>query len=145
MYNQQLDNLINFSFNFNNSMSSNFVEHCPDYIYEKWSKYIGIYPNKVKNKIKIKSIDIWVNKWSVSEEDFENLYPILVFIDSLNQLHKLKTSDIVLLFEKFIGFSVSEINKLPYNDLHQNVINYISIWKKQPSVKRDYNLLSLVG
>jgi hypothetical protein len=97
----------------------------PDYIKEKWNKYIGIDVRNFdddKSYLTYSNIN-WLKRWNVSNEDWIELKRVIRFIISLSDKPILKyrdvwkTSELIENFENQIG-PVSEITQVPYNHIH---------------------------
>ena len=141
----QLDNLIQFCFLFHPSMDCDWKMQSPDYIKEKWDKYIGIdvkhhdydWSYFTHNTIN------WLKTWQVSNEDWIELKRIIRFIISLSDKPILKyrdvwkPSELIENFENQIG-PVSEITQVPYNHIHALIKIQIESWIDDNI--RDYNL-----
>ena len=141
----QLDNLIQFCFLFHPSMDCDWKMQSPDYIKEKWDKYIGIdvkhhdydWSYFTHNTIN------WLKTWQVSNEDWIELKRIIRFIISLSDKPILKyrdvwkPSELIENFENQIG-PVSEITQVPYNHIHALIKIQIENWIDDNI--RDYNL-----
>ncbi len=133
----------------------------PEYIMEKWNKYIGVKPSSdiIFNKEGV--INQWIKKWYVSDKQVDNMKNILEFIVRVNHKHffirgleadendssnHIKPnsvwflSDLIELFEEVVGPS-EDINTEFYNHLHPNVLNIITEWENSKTIKRDINLI----
>ena len=141
----QLDNLIHFCFLFHPSMDCNWKMQSPDYIKEKWNKYIGIDVRNYdddKSYLTYSNIN-WLKTWNVSNEDWIELKRIIRFIISLSDKPILKyrdvwkPSELIENFENQIG-PVSEITQVPYNRIHALIKIQIDRWIDDNI--RDYNL-----
>ena len=144
----QLDNLIHFCFLFHPSMDCNWKMQSPDYIKEKWNKYIGIdvkHHDLDRSYFTHNTIN-WLKRWQVSNEDWIELKRIIRFIVSLSEKPILKAgrykdvwtiSEIIENFENQIG-PVSDITQIPYNHIHALIKIQIDRWIDDNI--RDYNL-----
>jgi hypothetical protein len=141
----QLDNLIHFCFLFHPSMDCNWKMQSPDYIKEKWNKYIGIDVRNFdddKSYLTYSNID-WLKRWNVSNEDWIELKRVIRFIISLSDKPILKyrdvwkPSELIENFENQIG-PVSEITQVPYNHIHALIKKEIDRWIDDNI--REYNL-----
>lgn len=144
----QLDNLIHFCFLFHPSMDCNWKMQSPDYIKEKWNKYIGIdvkHHDLDRSYFTHNTIN-WLKRWQVSNEDWIELKRIIRFIVSLSEKPILKAgrykdvwtiSEIIENFENQIG-PVSEITQVPYNHIHALINIQIENWMNDNI--REYNL-----
>jgi hypothetical protein len=170
MEKSQLNNLIKFCFLFHIENDNNWKSLNKDYILEKWNNYIGVMPvknpslsyknikdlyrnflrnpDRVNNEMfkQIKNLEnilYWAERWGIDK--YDDVKEIIYFIIKLNE-KKLKDSsisDFILIFEESIG-SIKDINKVPYNNLHQLIRSYIDYWLEIPKNKRDYNLNILI-
>jgi len=158
MTKEQLDNLIGFAWNFHPSTSDGILKSSPNYIREKWDRFIGvkpiereIFPNYYTSG--------WLKTWKVSNEDFKDLKEILQFLIEISKYrllspdifptHKLdeflSPSQTISIFEREIGVGVEQINKIKYNGNHIIIQNKIQEWiELVPGNKRDYKLNILV-
>jgi len=117
----------------------------PDYIKEKWNKYIGIDVRNFdddKSYLTYSNID-WLKRWNVSNEDWIALKRVIRFIISLSDKPILKyrdvwkPSELIENFENQIG-PVSEITQVPYNHIHYLIKKEIDRWIDDNI--REYNL-----
>jgi hypothetical protein len=117
----------------------------PDYIKEKWNKYIGIDVRNFdddKSYLTYSNID-WLKRWNVSNEDWIELKRVIRFIISLSDKPILKyrdvwkPSELIENFENQIG-PVSEITQVPYNHIHPLIKKEIDRWIDDNI--REYNL-----
>ena len=144
MTKNQLDNLIQFCFLFHPQCDCNWEMQTPDYLREKWNKYIGVdvtnyeydksyFTNNMVN---------WLKRWNVSNEDFAELKRVIRFISSLSEKPLLKAgrpdmifktyrlwtpSEVIENFENQIS-PVSEIVQTPYNHTHSLIKIEIEKW-----------------
>ena len=127
-------------------MDCDWKMQSPDYIKEKWDKYIGIdvkhhdydWSYFTHNTIN------WLKTWQVSNEDWIELKRVIRFIVSLSEKPILKyrdqnwkPSELIENFENQIA-PVSEINKIPYNYTHALINIQIENWMNNNI--REYNL-----
>ena len=129
-------------------MDCNWKMQSPDYIKEKWNKYIGIdvkHHDLDRSYFTHNTIN-WLKRWQVSNEDWIELKRIIRFIVSLSEKPILKAgrykdvwtiSEIIENFENQIG-PVSEITQVPYNHIHALIKIQIENWIDDNI--RDYNL-----
>lgn len=147
----QLNNLIRFCFLFHKSMVMWINQH-PDYIKEKWNKYIGFTPNKLELYPQDDKTVTWLKKWSVSNEDWEELKEVINFIRVINtklfvvsggnenrRFKQWSPSDLIEEFERLIG-NKEKISNIEVLGLHPLVEKEIEYWMWQTDNKRDYNL-----
>ena len=150
----QIDNLIQFCFLFHPSCDCDWTMQSPDYLKEKWNKYIGIdVTNYEFDKSYFTNNMInWLKRWNVSNEDFAELKRVIRFITSLSEKPLLKVgrykdvwtlSEIIENFENQID-TVSEITKTPYNHTHALIKQEIEKWLDSTQNSREYNLSLLV-
>lgn len=161
MTKNQLDNLIGFCFNFHKSMDSDINNLSPDYLLEKWNKYIGVCPIK---SVSFENLHYtkWMSKWNFKIENDDNrIKEILNFIFEVNtksfyirkgidaveylsdiNYNKYKTwspSGLLEIFRELIG-DPEQINKDIYNHLHYIVKEKANEWLEHIEIKRDYKL-----
>ena len=124
-----------------------------DYLIEKWNKYIGVKPKEVnityeyflENKTYFHLvIRRWFEKWDKEGKYWNELLPIINFINEINLLDPLgrfnsimTPDDLISLFTKHIG-DIEEINKQEYNSLHKLINSKVENWLNK--LKREYNL-----
>ena len=141
----QLDNLIQFCFLFHPSCDCDWKMQSPDYLIEKWNKYIGIdvkHHDLDRSYFTHNTIN-WLKTWNVSDEDWIELKRIIRFIISLSDKPILKyrdvwkPSELIENFENQIG-PVSEITQVPYNHIHALIKIQIDRWIDDNI--REYNL-----
>ncbi len=152
MTRSQLNNLIGFTFNFHENMGNKVLDCDSSYLLEKWEKYIGVstknnisYDYFLENKTYFHLvIRRWFGKWDKNGKDWDNILPILNFINEINLLDPMgrfnnimTPDDLIKLFNKHIG-DVNEINKCEYKHLHANVVKRVDTWINK--LKREYNL-----
>jgi hypothetical protein len=148
----QLDNLIDISIFFHRSMDMEIEFQSPDYILEKWEKYIGFLPQCDEKPVG--GIELsWVSRWGVDEGDWKKLGKAFRFFLEVNKKAFAVSSDkfsvwspslLIDLFEEMIG-SVELINKDYYNSgLHELVRKKRDYWIWQNDFGRDYKLNLLV-
>jgi len=165
MRSAQLDNLIQFCFLFHPSCDCDWTMQSPDYLKEKWNKYIGI---GVKHHYLEKSYFThdtinWLKRWNVSDEDWIELKRVIRFITSLSEKPLLKAgspilqasllisaykdvwtlSEIVENFENQIA-PISDITQTPYTLTHALIKLEIEKWLDDVQNKREYQLCTLI-
>ena len=157
MERSQLNNLIRFCFLFHKSMDMMWINQHPDYIREKWNKYIGFKPNKLELYPKDDKTVTWLKKWNVSNEDWEELKEVINFIRVVNTKSfvvsggnenrrpskQWSPSNLIEEFERLIGDKKS-ISNTEVLGIHPLVEKEIEYWIWQTDNKRDYNLNLLV-
>ena len=131
-------------------MDCNWKMQSPDYIKEKWNKYIGIdvkHHDLDRSYFTHNTIN-WLKTWNVSDEDWIELKRIIRFIISLSDKPILKyrdknwkPSELIENFENQIG-PVSEITQVPYNHIHALIKIQIENWIDDNI--REYNLSLLI-
>ena len=146
----QLDNLIQFCFLFHPSCDCDWKMQSPDYLIEKWNKYIGIdvkHHDLDRSYFTHNTIN-WLKTWNVSNEDWIELKRIIRFIISLSDKPILKyrdknwkPSELIENFENQIG-PVSDITQIPYNHIHALIKIQIENWIDDNI--REYNLSLLI-
>lgn len=156
MEKSQLNNLISFCFLFHKSMDMMWINQHPDYIKEKWNKYIGFKPNELELYPQDDKTVSWLKKWNVSNEDWEELKEVVNFIRIVNtksfvvpggnenrRFKQWSPSDLIEEFERLIGDKV-RISNREVLGLHSLVEKEIEYWLWQTDNKRDYNLNLLI-
>ena len=150
----QLDNLIQFCFLFHPSCDCDWRKQSPDYIKEKWNKYIGIDVKHYDFDKSYFTIDTsnWLKTWKVSNEDWIELKRVIRFIMSLSEKPLIKAgrykdvwtlSEIIENFENQIA-PISEITQTPYNHTHALIKAEIEKWLDTTQNNREYSLSLLV-
>jgi len=157
MLKTQIDNLIQFCFMFHPSMS-NWKEQSPDYIKEKWDKYIGIdLTNTCDDKSYYHNTSNWIKTWNLKDEDFLKIKGIIRFIISLSEkpiLVRHQTQfqgkieiwtlcEIIENFENQIS-PVNKITDIRYNSTHELINIEIRNWLSITQNNRDYNLYRIL-
>jgi len=151
MEKSQLNNLIRFCFLFHETMDMAWTLQHPDYIKEKWNKYIGFSPDKRQLYPENSETASWLKRWSITNEDWKELKEIIQFIRILNtkslvvsggsnkRYKQWSPSDLVEEFERLIG-DKSKICSIETGGLHVILEKEIEYWIWQTDNKRDYNL-----
>ena len=133
-------------------MDCNWKMQSPDYIKEKWNKYIGIdvkHHDLDRSYFTHNTIN-WLKRWQVSNEDWIELKRIIRFIVSLSEKPILKAgrykdvwtiSEIIENFENQIA-PVNVITQVPYNHIHALIKIQIENWIDDNI--REYNLSLLI-
>jgi hypothetical protein len=152
----QLDNLIQFCFLFHPSFDCDWRKQSPDYLKEKWNKYIGI---DVKHDYFDKSYFTsdttnWLKTWKVSNEDWIELKRVIRFIMSLSEKPMLSAgkynkniwtlSEIIENFENQIA-PMEQIIDIPYNHTHSLIGIEIEKWLSITQNNREYQLSTLIS
>lgn len=161
MKKSQLDNFINFCYNFHIQTGNQFIDNDSDYILEKWNKFIGIKPvcREVNNN---DSINKWIKKWYIAQferqkkvtvftEEWDKLKEIVDFLSHLNSKPLLTITkseiwtleELIELFKDKTGLNIEEINDVEYNHIHNNIKKVINEWKELPVNYRFYKLSQL--
>ncbi len=145
----QINNFINFCFNFHIECGNSFIDSDYTYIYEKWSKYIGSNPIK-KDINNNQIINKWIEKWKVNQSEWNSIKEIVEFLYILNtrpltygdniNFNKWTLEELVNVFKETTGLDIIDINDLEYNNLHNNVKKTIIKWKEIPVNMRFYKL-----
>ena len=156
MEKSQLNNLIRFCFLFHKSMDMMWINQHPDYIKEKWNKYIGFKPNGLELYPQDDKTVTWLKKWNVSNEDWEELKEVVNFIRIVNtksfvvsggnenrRFKQWSPSVLIEEFERLIG-DKQKISNTEKHGLHPLVEKEIEYWLWQTDNKRDYNLNLLI-
>ncbi len=151
----QLDNLIQFCFLFHPSFDCDWRKQSPDYLKEKWNKYIGI---DVKHDDFDKSYftsdtNSWLKTWRVSNEDWIELKRVIRFIMSLSEKPMLSAgrykniwtlSKIIENFENQIA-PMEQIIDVSYNNTHAVIGVEIEKWLSITQNSREYQLSTLIS
>ena len=150
MKKSQLDNFINFCYNFHIQTGNQFIDNDSGYILEKWNKFIGIKPvcREVNNN---DSINKWIKKWHITQSEFDKLKEIVDFLSHLNSKPLLTITkseiwtleELIELFKDKTGLNIEEINDVEYNHIHYNIKKVINEWKELPVNYRFYKLSQL--
>ena len=145
MEKSQIDNIIKFCFNFHKDMDVDWVYSSPDYILEKWDKYINQRP-KLIYYYNNEKISKWIKNWSPSEEELYRLRTILLFLYKINQrrFNNLKLSELLDEFEKTTGIYIEDVNKDNYDGLHELLKQQVDKWLNLKENKREYKLLQIL-
>lgn len=122
----RLNNLIGFTINF---YQLEITDISPDYIKEKWDKWIGCDSDIKIDRENVKDIPIikiWIDRWKVSDEDFESLKNIMYFIHLLQNRFSQGLEILIETFEETIG-ETHLINDCELNltGIHPVIINHI--------------------
>lgn len=151
MENSQLNNLINFCFNFHKESGNSFIDCDATYILEKWSKYIGVKPlnKEIKNS---NIINPYIEKWKINTQTkWNQIKEIIDFLSSLNQKSLLvddkdqwSLEDIVKLFEEKTGIFIYQITESEYHNIHPTLRKEVERWKLLPINDR-YFKLKIIG
>jgi hypothetical protein len=123
----------------------------PDYLKEKWNKYIGIdvTNNEYDKSYFTNNMVNWLKRWNVSNEDFAELKRVIRFINSLSEKHILGYKNVWTLSEIIDNFEnqiapVSEITQTPYNHTHALINQEIEKWINSTQNNREYSLSLLL-
>jgi hypothetical protein len=153
----QVDNLIQFCFLFHPSFDCDWTKQSPDYIKEKWNKYIGVDVTSTdfdKSYFTHNTIQ-WLKTWNVSNDDWSELKRVIRFIISLSEKPMLvgrmgsqykriwTLSEIIENFENQIS-PVTNITVNSYNNVHVLVKKEIEAWLSDTQNNREYNLSLLL-
>lgn len=150
----QLDNLIQFCFLFHPSFDCDWRKQSPDYLKEKWNKYIGIdvkHEDFDKSYFTNNTIN-WLKTWKVSNEDWIELNRVIRFITSLSEkpilvAGKYKNiwtlSEIIENFENQIA-PIEQIIDVQYNHTHALINIEIKKWLSGSQNNREYQISTLL-
>jgi hypothetical protein len=134
--------------------------HSADYILEKWEKYIGVKPKKIKlptvnaiNKNKHfynEELTLWIGLWHRKTE-YDDVKEIINFILLVNSRffpedehhRRWSPTELVSAFRDNVG-DPNLINNEPYNHLHALIIRKVDSWLEDKEIYRDYKLNILV-
>ena len=141
----QVNNIINFSFHFHQSMGCKIKEFSPDYLEEKFKSYFGMVPRKISSsEINILNQYLEFSQWKKiwRSEYIDHLF----FIYKLNTKvldtkYKKETawrpSELVSLFEECIGDPNMIVDR-PYDGLHIIIKYEITEWLLNDEIDKDY-------
>lgn len=150
----KIKNLVNFWFL---TRYSNLENTSPDYLLEKWSKYIGV--QKFKNNLEFKtrgnmvsiimtigeddmfnleSLEKWKRRWYIKNDD-ELLINIYLFTTINKSKIDWTLSEIIEIFEKNVA-KIDDINGSEYVNLHKVISNIVDEWFLVPVNNRDFKL-----
>jgi hypothetical protein len=145
MTSTQLDNLVNFTFNFNKSMGNHVLSFDYDYIIEKWTKYINVFEFKeIEVNLELENFyQIWSSKWNYNDSP-KKILPILKVLISINSkplqgINLLTIDNIVDSFNEIIN--INNVSKVSYNSNHHLIKDRIVDFKERN--KREINLILL--
>lgn len=159
----QLDNLINFCFNFHSSMGISILDCDADYLTEKWHKYIGEIPSDnsflhikeleedlsplhkfgtivgfdSKDVARTKTLIEWSKKWP-NYNDVKEIINFILIISS-KSIDDWTPTQIIEQFEYLI-YKTDNINDEPYHNLHYNIRKHMNHWLESTYINRDYSL-----
>lgn len=150
MTEEQLKNIVYFSILFSTGDLYNFS---PDYIEEKWNKYIGVKPEITNTEITkpseyLKLLVVgWIDIW-LKDDDKNNAEVIINLIVELREyilcgVGITRLIKIVDIFKKYIN--IEEVNLEFYNCLHANLNSSIESLLNVKENKRDKNLILLLS
>lgn len=142
MKQEQVNNIINFSFHFHRSMGCKIKEFSPDYLEEKFNSYFGMKPKKITSTefdILDHYLDFieWKKMWKREYTDH------LWFIYQLNKKsfsvdHKhWKPNELISLFEECVG-DPNLILYDTYYGLHTILKQEVTKWLSKDKIKNDY-------
>jgi len=155
----QINNIIGFVFNFHKQCDINWEKENPDYIMEKWNKYIGT--ETISNLFDLESLSSrnkaitkhWIRNWRVSDSKFNEMKEIVYLLNSINtkailipfdnlNIKYWNLEELIDLFSKVID--IEKVNKEFYNHQHALVQREVVKWLNIKENKRAYNLNLLV-
>jgi hypothetical protein len=143
MNNSQLNNMIRFSLLFNEDMDINIKHTSPDYIREKWDRYIGVDNIITSNKSpKFLKVAEWKDTWCVGSFEYDN---ILLLIYELNDKFFLESFGLYGLIELYSSFiDIESINKEESRGgLHPLVEEIAQKWLNRKENTRLYKIIQL--
>jgi len=155
MNGDQINNIIGFAFNFHKQCDINWVKESPDYIIEKWNKYIGT--EAISNLFDLESLSPttkqWIKNWNVSDSKFHEMKEIVYLLNIINtkailipfnnlNIRQCNLEDLIDEFSKVID--IEKVNKEFYNHQHALVRREVVKWLNIKENKRAYNLNLLV-
>jgi hypothetical protein len=156
MNKNQLDNFIGFCFTNHTELGNSLLDSDCEYIYEKWSKFIGVKTNNIdvnNNQL----INKWIEKWKVNQKQWNDLKEIVDFLSSIQKrplftevqtwrnvnFNSWTLEELIELFTEKTGLTISQINDVSYNHIHANIKEIINEWLEKPVNKRVYNLYQI--
>lgn len=139
----KIDNLVRYALFCHKTMDVDMLNNSPDYIIEKWNKFIGFTPiDKDYSNIKSDARYIqYQNRWKVSDSEFNSIAHIMSFTYLINYGIK-NVSYLIDLFEKNFG-SIENINDELYTHTHTILDRAIDEWVNSEDVGPDYDLCQL--
>jgi hypothetical protein len=156
MNKNQLDNFIGFCFTNHTELGNSLLDSDCEYIYEKWSKFIGVKTNNIEvNNNQL--INKWIEKWKVNQKQWNDLKEIVDFLSSIQKrplftevqtwrnvnFNSWTLEELIELFTEKTGLTISQINDVSYNHIHANIKEIINEWLEKPVNKRVYNLYQI--
>lgn len=165
MNKNQLDNFIGFCFTNHTELGNSLLDSDCEYIYEKWNKFIGVKTNNIEvNNNQL--INKWIEKWKVNQKQWDDLKEIVDFLSVIQKRPLLiiefqtwrkinfnstlsndpswTLEELIELFSEKTGLTISQINDVSYNHIHDNIKEIINEWLEKPVNKRVYNLYQIV-
>ena len=151
MTDTQFNNIIRFSFNFHSGMGCKIHEFSPEYIREKWSKYIGdlkpvVLSDELKKystryRLSSESFQKWRSFWGepIDELNIINLINCKSFKSSSDNIWL--ASDLINLFSECLEGSIDLIRNVEYLGLHKFVEDRIDDWIEVEEVNNDYSMI----
>ena len=145
MNNNQVNNLIQFCFNFHIDMNNDWVTISPGYIMEKWICYIG--KNAKDKDVDInKSMNKWIKNWKVNQQTLSEMKSIVNFLSILNSrsLYNWSLPELLDLFNESTDLDIKDINDSYYNGLHTILKSEMYKWLNLEVNKRHYKLIQIL-
>jgi hypothetical protein len=129
-------------------MDVDWYKSSPDYVIEKWDKYIGIAPTftpRLSNRY-LSWCDLWkFTEINVRDSKYQ-MSSIIEFIRFINTrgIFAWSLSELIDEFEKITGIDVCEIKTDRYNGLHDLIKIKVEEWKSKEINLREYKLLKIL-
>lgn len=120
MSKEKIDNFIEFCWLFTSDYSNIWSRSSPDYIWEKWNKYIGLIPKEIEFK-KNQSILDWCGKFKVSEEDYLKIKNVVYFLYEITDNtppEKFYLNYLISKLYECTGLTIYDINTSRYKNIH---------------------------
>lgn len=117
---EKIDNFIEFCWLFTSDYSNIWSRSSPDYILEKWVKYIGFIPKEIEFE-KNQSILDWCVKFKVSEEDYLKIKNVVYFLYEITDNtapEKFSLDYLIVKLKECTGLTIFDIKNNRYKNIH---------------------------
>ena len=142
----KIDNLVRYTLFCHKTMYVDMLGNSPDYIIEKWTKFIGFKPSKDSNYYSQVSNDTryikYKNRWNLSDSDFDDISYIMAFTYVINDYGIKNVSSLIDMFQSNFG-SIYNINDVLYNGVHTLLVKAVDDWINNANIRPDYDLCQL--
>jgi hypothetical protein len=142
----KIDNLVRYSLFCHKVMDVDMLGNSPDYIIEKWTKFIGFKPTKDSNYYSQVRNDTryikYKNRWNLSDSDFDDIAYIMAFTYAINDYGIKNVSSLIDMFQSNFG-SIYNINDVLYNGMHTLLVKAVDDWINNANIISDYDLCQL--